>query len=138
MLVEVYSRKLNDSQALKTYVHRRLGFALDRFTNRITRVHVRLADINGPRGGKDKSCLMQVFFDQMPHILIESLDESIFSAIDNAAERARRAITSRFGKQQRIQRLAVLNQREQLETIYSESEVVQQNSEASKERVHAY
>jgi len=107
MLIDVFSRKLSNPQTLKSYVRRRLGFALDRFTTQITRVHVRLADINGPKGGRDKSCLVQVYFDQMPPILIESLNEDIYQAVGSAAERARRVITSRVGKLRRIQRITV-------------------------------
>lgn len=40
--------------AVQNEIERRLGHALDRFEGNIEQVHVRLEDLNGPRGGCDK------------------------------------------------------------------------------------
>src|SRR5438270_13880807 len=44
------------TEALQSYIERRLHFSLGRFGGRVGRVRVRITDVNGPRGGPDKSC----------------------------------------------------------------------------------
>ena len=46
----------DSNDALREYVVRRLSFVLRRFSHRIRRLTVRLADVNGPRGGLDSRC----------------------------------------------------------------------------------
>jgi len=45
--------------------------ALSPFEERLRLVIVRLSDINGPRGGNDKRCHVQLIVDGMPNIVIE-------------------------------------------------------------------
>ena len=60
MQLQVRGRNIELTEALRAHVERRLQFALSRFGQRIGRVLVRLADVNGPRGGDDKSCHVDV------------------------------------------------------------------------------
>jgi ribosome-associated translation inhibitor RaiA len=46
--------------AIVALAETRLASALDRFSPRIHRLSVRLSDLNGPRGGVDKKCLVTV------------------------------------------------------------------------------
>lgn len=78
---------------------------------------MRLADINGPKGGKDKSCLIQVYFEQMQPLLIESLNNTAYQAVNSATERMRRLITSRLGKLRKIERIAVHYHLDESETV---------------------
>lgn len=71
---------------------RRLEFALGRFGGRIRSVTVRLGDVNGPRGGVDKTCLVTIRFDASKRlVVIEDADADAAVAIDRAADRASRA-----------------------------------------------
>lgn len=45
--------------AVIEFLERQLGFTLGRFSSRIGRVVVRLEDVNGPRGGRDKVCRIE-------------------------------------------------------------------------------
>lgn len=73
---------------------RRLTFALGRFARHVRHVHVRLADINGLRGGVDKQCIVAV---RLTHpgrlVVIEDIDSDFRVAIDRAAERAGRSVS---------------------------------------------
>ena len=77
-----------------TLAHRRLAFALARFSGRVRALKVRLTDLNGPRGGLDKHCLVAVHL-QWPRrvIVIEDVDADGGVAITRAAERAGRAVS---------------------------------------------
>lgn len=72
----------------------RLEFALGRFQDRVRSVRVRLADVNGARGGVDKKCLISVRLNR-PHrvIVIDDTDADDAIAIDRAAHRAARAVS---------------------------------------------
>jgi putative sigma-54 modulation protein len=74
--------------ALCNYVDRRLRFSLGRFGGRLGQVKVRITDLNGPRGGADKSC--RISAELLPSgklIWQEAVDPNLFVAIDHATER---------------------------------------------------
>ncbi len=48
------------SPSLAPFARRRLEFALARFDARVRSLTVRVADLNGPRGGLDKRCLVAI------------------------------------------------------------------------------
>ena len=57
---------------------------------------LRLSDINGPRGGRDKRCRIQVPFPGTRNVVIEDTEADLYVAIDRAAERAERAVVRRL------------------------------------------
>ena len=93
---------------LLDHTERRLRFALTRTRNRITRVVVRLGDTNGPRGGEDKFCRMQVYLQHAPPVLIEDAGADLYAVIDRAAERAGRNVAKRVDRLHENVRLAGL------------------------------
>lgn len=74
-------------------LHTRLEFALGRFTPRIRSLSVHLRDLNGPRGGVDKQCLIAIRLERPRQVVvIEDVDQEAEAAISRAAERASRAV----------------------------------------------
>jgi hypothetical protein len=74
-------------------LRRRLEFALGRFSARLRQVSARVADVNGPRGGIDKSCVITLHLERWARpIVIEDVDVDPMVAIDRAADRAGRAV----------------------------------------------
>lgn len=84
------------------FLHRRLHFALDRLSDSIQRVIVRLSDINGHRGGIDKRCHLQVQLQGMPDVLIEDVQPDLYLAITRSVERAARTVTRRIARAQAL------------------------------------
>jgi ribosome-associated translation inhibitor RaiA len=74
----------------------RLHFALWRFHERVSRVTVRLSDLNGPRGGVDKACRVRIRLHGMTDIRIEDAEEDLYVAISRAADRAGRTLGRRL------------------------------------------
>ena len=72
---------------LATHVERRLRFALARFSGRIGRVNVFLADQNGPRGGVDKTCRIIVRLLDGGDVVAEVSDVDWAVAVDRATTR---------------------------------------------------
>ena len=74
MKIEMQSRGIELTEHLKAYVDRRVRFALSRHSQHVRRIHVRLADLNGPRGGLDSRCQLEVFVHQGDPIIVEVQD----------------------------------------------------------------
>lgn len=71
----------------------RLEFALGRFAGRVRSLTVRLTDVNGPRGGPDKRCLIAVRLTRPRHVIvIDDVDADHNAVVSRAAERASRAV----------------------------------------------
>ena len=56
MQIEICGREVKLNERLRDYIERRVRFALERLARPIRKVHVQLRDLNGPKGGVDKSC----------------------------------------------------------------------------------
>jgi ribosome-associated translation inhibitor RaiA len=78
------------TDALRSHAERRLRFALPPCDHHIQRVVMRLSDINGPRGGADKRCHLQVVLAGLPDAVIEDIEDDLYIAIDRATDRAGR------------------------------------------------
>ena len=99
MQIDIQARSFSLTDALRGHVNRRLGFALSSRGEHIQRVMVRLSDINGPRGGKDKCCQIQVVLPQLTDVVIEDTEVDMYAAIDRATERAGRTVGRRLARQ---------------------------------------
>lgn len=89
MNIDIHGRHVDISETLRVHVERRLRFALGRLSHRIVRVHVWLTDLNGPRGGIDKRCRIEVV-GHKGTVAVEDTDADAYVVIDLAAERIRR------------------------------------------------
>lgn len=92
MRVQMQARGFALTQGLRAHVEQRLQFALSRFQDRLTWVTVRLSDINGPRGGVDKLCQLQLCVHGLPDIVVKDTEADLYVAVDRAAERAGRML----------------------------------------------
>lgn len=92
MNVDIHGQGFAVTHALADHIRRRLGFVLTRHSDRIQRVSVRVGDENGPRGGVDKFCRIQVHLIGAPVAAIEDVGADLYAVIDRAADRAGRAV----------------------------------------------
>ena len=111
MQIEVQARGFTLTQAIRGYIDRRLRFALSDRYAQINRVRVRLSDINGPRGGCDKRCHLQVLLPGQTGVVIEDTESNLYVAIDRASDRTRRTLTRRLSRQRDKDRVVSLNDR---------------------------
>ncbi len=97
------------SDALRDYAEHRLEFALDRFVPRIADVHLRLEDLNGPRGGVDKQCRLDVLGLPSWRIQVQGEGTTFNDAIDAAAARAGRSIARLLSRMAETRREVPVN-----------------------------
>lgn len=87
MKIEVRFRGIQATDALREHTARRVHFHLSRFGGEVTQVLVRLADVNGPKGGVDKRCQVTVRGPRFGSATLDELSGDAFSAVDRAVER---------------------------------------------------
>jgi len=104
MQIGIQARNFPLTDALRGHTERRLRFALTCCDDHIQRVVVRLSDINGPRGGKDKLCHLQVVLAGLPDVVIEDIETDLYVAIDRAVDRAGRTTVRKIGRQKSLLR----------------------------------
>ncbi len=86
---------------LRTVTERRVRQALKRLAWLTPRVRVHLSDINGPRGGIDKRCQIELMTDGGKPIVVTSLAKDWFSALQSALMRASRALLNNLQRSRR-------------------------------------
>lgn len=92
MQLEIQALNFPLTIVLHNYVERRICFALSSRDEHIQRIIVHLSDVDGPRGGQDKCCHIQVVFLQLSDIVIDDTEADLYTAIDRAAERSGRTV----------------------------------------------
>lgn len=101
----IQARGFTVTQALGSFVRQRLNRVMKIGQDRIQRIAVRLTDVNGPKGGEDKCCQVQVVLAGQPDVVIRDTRADLYEAVDRAASRARRTLRRRIG-QRRARRRA--------------------------------
>ena len=91
MDVEVRIQSTDAANAIRTYVTRRIRFALGRFASHVGQVVVRVSDINGVRGGVDQCCHISAELLPSRKVVLDQIDADLFNAIDRASERVAQA-----------------------------------------------
>ena len=99
MQIDIHARGFSLTDALETHVHNRLGFTFLHASNRVQRVRVRLSDLNGPRGGVDKRCLVEVRLEGLPAVVVQDVQSNMYTAIDRAVGRTARTVKRRLAQQ---------------------------------------
>jgi len=96
MKLEVRGLNVEITDSLRAYAQRRLGFALDRFAERIRTVRLKLGNMNGSRGGVDKRCQLAISLAHSSPITLESRASTVQGAVDRIASKVRSFVERRF------------------------------------------
>ena len=90
MRIAVHNYHADLAEALRSYVERRLKFALDRFGGRVDEVTVRICG-DGPEAN---NCRISTEVSPLGRIAVEENDPDLFAAIDRATGRLGRLFGS--------------------------------------------
>jgi ribosome-associated translation inhibitor RaiA len=91
MKIDVRFVGLEPSDPLRHQATRRVHFHLSRYWRDIGAVHLRISDVNGPRGGVDKKCQVTVR-GRFATVLVADRSRDAYAAVDMAVKRAGRAV----------------------------------------------
>lgn len=92
MKIIVKSVNLQLDARTRVDVEQRIRGALGRVSPHIVRVMVRVADRNGPRGGEDIACAMDMRLRPRGRIFVEETDIDLAGAVNRAAEAAEETV----------------------------------------------
>jgi hypothetical protein len=91
MQVIFESRDINGA-GLRDLTEQRVRFALRRLSALVPRAKVQFSDVNGPRGGVDKRCQVELKTDSAGTVVIASLARDWRTALDRSLARAIRVL----------------------------------------------
>ena len=103
MELDIRKSNMQWSDALAGYAERRIHTGLDRVQQRVRRVLIHLADINGPRGGDDKRCFVKVRLTTGHELVANGQDACPYRAVDGAVNRLKRTVAERI-RRERVRR----------------------------------
>lgn len=82
----------------------RVRFALRRITGLVSWARVQFSDVNGPRGGVDKRCQVELKTDGAAKVVITSLAHDWQAALNSSLTRATRVLTRTLKRSQKHQK----------------------------------
>jgi hypothetical protein len=103
MQVQFESRTPEAAQLRDLTIHR-LQFAMRRLTWLVPRARVLLSDVNGPSGGVDKRCQLEIKTQNSGTLVITSVARDWRSALDTSLGKASQAVIRIWRREQRRDR----------------------------------
>jgi putative sigma-54 modulation protein len=103
-VVEIRSQQLTTTNAMRDFVTRRAEAALARYGADVRSATLRLHDINGPRGGNDKQCLLAIAGTRVGTLVVKATDADFYTAVDRVMKRADQALRHLLGRKRRANR----------------------------------
>ncbi len=102
MHVLIRDRGVDLARETQERIERSIAFALDRFGRRIRRVTVGLTDLNGPRGGVDKRCRVEVALEPSGLVLVHEDSQDLVTAVDLAAGRISATVARKLERERDV------------------------------------
>jgi hypothetical protein len=90
-----------DGALMRDLSVQRVRFALRRLSTLVQRAKVQFSDVNGPRGGVDKRCQVELSTDAAGTVVIASLARDWRTALDRSLGRATRVLTRSLQRNQK-------------------------------------
>lgn len=104
MRIEIRAHGIKLSEALRDYINHRVQFSLRRFEGQLGRVVVRLKDVNGPRGGRDKRYRVSMRLGSDGRVLLEQTHADVYEAIRSASARLGHLLSRRLSRRKKPRR----------------------------------
>ncbi len=104
MQIQIQAAEFNPVDNSRQSIEQRVRFALRRLQHQVSLARVRLSDINGPRGGRDKECQLTLKQAGPGHVVVKTLGQTYGHALDAALQRASQALLRSAQRQRRHHR----------------------------------
>jgi len=101
MVINVHARGFSLSETLRQHIDACLATALRPFGGAVSRVTVRLSDVNAGRGGNDKVCRVMAVLPNRRLIVTEALHADAYTSIEQSFNRMRRAVSHALARDKR-------------------------------------
>lgn len=98
MRVDIKTSGFDLTDGFRDHAQKRLEFAIDWARHDVSRISIKLSDINGPRGGKNKRCQIHIPLSGNRDVVIQDTESDLYAAIDLAADLAADRAADRAGQ----------------------------------------
>ncbi len=100
MKIQVNTDKhIEGGQRLENFLNEKLHAALDRFSDKLTRIEVHLSDQNGAKGGADDlQCILEARLEGMQPITVTNRAGEMDATIHGAIDKMKSALDTTLGK----------------------------------------
>jgi ribosomal subunit interface protein len=98
MQIDIQTRGFSLTKRLEQHIRHKLSTTLAAQSDHITHAQVRLSDINGPRGGVDKCCQLNIKLAGSPSVVVRDVSTNMYAAIDCAAHRISSSLSRRLSR----------------------------------------
>lgn len=98
--------------AWRELAERRVRFVMRRLRSELIQVHVRVADVNGPKGGVDQRCQVSLATEAHGTLVVSATQESAAGALNAALRRAVSALMRIWQRNRRPARLLARQSRQ--------------------------
>jgi putative sigma-54 modulation protein len=92
MEIRLFDGRIKTTEAQYDYIMTKIGTAAGRLRDATCTVDVRLADVNGPKGGVDKQCSIVVTPPGLGTLRVEEQAADYYAAIDAAAATLKKSL----------------------------------------------
>ena len=103
IIIETHSGQVPD---LRPVSLERTRFAFRRLGAVVNQARLKFSDSNGPRGGIDKNCQVQIHLEPSGMVLVNAKADNWRQALDRAIQRATQLVLRRVKLQKRPKRIA--------------------------------
>ena len=107
MQIKFVDRSKQLPDAVREHGEHVLRLTLSRFGEEIRQVTVLTEDVNGPRGGLDKRCVIRAKLRQRGTVEVTQAGTEFGPCIGNAARRLGRSVRRQFDLQNRFERQSI-------------------------------
>jgi putative sigma-54 modulation protein len=110
MNVQIHASDFTLTDGLREHIAWRAAYATTHGRDVVSRVVVHLSDINGPRGGVDKRCGVELRLRGAEPLIVEDVQADLYVAIDRAFERIGRSMDRRLARRRNFAAISAARQ----------------------------
>jgi putative sigma-54 modulation protein len=122
MQTVIHSNDFPLTRALDLFIRRHAKKSMRACSDQVERVVVRLKDVNGPKGGDDKECCVEVRLANFAPIVVSKRNSDAYASIRQALGRASRTKLRQLAKRRDCKATQVMTQREE---VFEQKEITQ-------------
>ena len=116
MKIEIQTKQLKLGQTFKNNIKVKIRKLFQHSSDQVHRISVMVADINGPKGGEDKVCKVNISVGGGQDILVSAREASAYKAVTQAIRKASSTLSRQRQKARNIRHISLsgLSQNETL------------------------
>lgn len=107
MKIHITGRKIEVDERMRAFAERKIQFSMGRLSHHIAGVRVQVSDVNGPKGGRDTECMVEVRFRSSGRLTAKFTAVDLYAAIGRAVERAGYAVSEWVKRTRSFERMPV-------------------------------